>query len=109
MLEAWVAQNESRAPLSGPFVVTPGQMTEIGEEACQQGKERAGWNPSRRRFESFPTLQASKPHEEPKTPRDDTDYIQGLLDRGEPIPPGNYTIRGTIRLASLQPGSTEKR
>jgi hypothetical protein len=29
-------------------------------------------------------------------PRDDTDYIQGLVDRGDTIPPGEYYMRRSL-------------
>lgn len=38
----------------------------------------------------------------------DTAFVQGFLDRGEPIPPGQYQIRGVLRFPAdhhgIQPG-----
>ena len=32
----------------------------------------------------------------------DDEYIQGLIQRGEPIPPGSYTLTRTIELEEGQ-------
>lgn len=38
----------------------------------------------------------------PGTSGDDTDYIQDLVDRDEPLPPGRYVLKRTVRVREDQ-------